>query len=171
MAIQIVVPAMGESITEGVIATWLSKVGDLVDADQPVVEVETDKITVEVRAPSAGKLVELLAKAGDTVRVGQTIAVLDPDVVLRADAGPGHPGTAVVRGASAVAGRAVFFAGPDRTTHDVWVDGHPGVVVTVGSDVVAIMRFAVLDDRVVAVDAVVDPARLRHLEVPLPPPT
>jgi 2-oxoglutarate dehydrogenase E2 component (dihydrolipoamide succinyltransferase) len=94
MAIQIVVPAMGESITEGVIATWLSKVGDFVDADQPVVEVETDKITVEIRAPAAGKLLEQLASAGDTVKVGQVIGALDSEASAGGSAKPPEPAKA-----------------------------------------------------------------------------
>jgi 2-oxoglutarate dehydrogenase E2 component (dihydrolipoamide succinyltransferase) len=78
MPIDIIVPVMGESVTEGVIATWLSRVGDFVAGDQPVVEVETDKITVEVPAPAAGTLVEQRVKAGDTVRVGQVIGRIEP---------------------------------------------------------------------------------------------
>ena len=54
MAVEIRVPQMGESVTEGVIAQWLKNEGDSVAADEPVVEVETDKITVEIPAPSAG---------------------------------------------------------------------------------------------------------------------
>jgi 2-oxoglutarate dehydrogenase E2 component (dihydrolipoamide succinyltransferase) len=79
MAIEIRVPKMGESVTEGVIAKWLKQVGDAVAADEPVVEVETDKITIEVPAPSAGVLVKQAVREGDTVGVDDVIGVIDPD--------------------------------------------------------------------------------------------
>ena len=60
--IDIVVPALGESITEAIVARWLSNVGQSVAVSQPLVELETDKITVEVPAPSAGVLVEQLVE-------------------------------------------------------------------------------------------------------------
>jgi 2-oxoglutarate dehydrogenase E2 component (dihydrolipoamide succinyltransferase) len=70
---------MGESVTEGVIAQWLKKVGDAVAADEPIVEVETDKITVEVPAPSAGVLLEQSVQEGDTVAVGDVLGRIDAD--------------------------------------------------------------------------------------------
>ncbi len=73
MTIQIIVPQMGESITEGVISKWLKAEGDAVAADEPVIEVETDKITVEVPAPGAGVLAKQSVAVGDTVAVGQTL--------------------------------------------------------------------------------------------------
>jgi 2-oxoglutarate dehydrogenase E2 component (dihydrolipoamide succinyltransferase) len=83
MAIEIRVPQMGESVTEGVIAQWLKQVGEAVAADEPVVEVETDKITVEVPAPAAGVLVRQVVRQGDTVAVGDVIGVID----FRAESG------------------------------------------------------------------------------------
>lgn len=77
MTIQIRVPQMGESITEGVISRWLKAEGDLVAVDEPVVEVETDKITVEVPAPSAGRLAKQSVAVGATVVVGQTLGEID----------------------------------------------------------------------------------------------
>ncbi|MCR9159823.1 MAG: 2-oxoglutarate dehydrogenase complex dihydrolipoyllysine-residue succinyltransferase [Nannocystaceae bacterium] len=79
MAIDILVPQMGESVTEGVIAQWLKNEGDTVSADEPLVEVETDKITVEVPAPSAGVLTKQSAGEGDTVNVGDIIGSIDAD--------------------------------------------------------------------------------------------
>jgi 2-oxoglutarate dehydrogenase E2 component (dihydrolipoamide succinyltransferase) len=79
MAIEIRVPKMGESVTEGVIAKWLKQVGEAIAADEPVVGVETDKITIEVPAPSAGVLVKQAVREGDTVGVGDVIGVIDPD--------------------------------------------------------------------------------------------
>ncbi|MEM7159354.1 MAG: 2-oxoglutarate dehydrogenase complex dihydrolipoyllysine-residue succinyltransferase [Myxococcota bacterium] len=77
MSTEIRVPQMGESVTEGVIAQWLKRKGDTVAADEPVIEVETDKITVEVPAPAAGVLVELSVSEGDTVGVGDILGKID----------------------------------------------------------------------------------------------
>jgi 2-oxoglutarate dehydrogenase E2 component (dihydrolipoamide succinyltransferase) len=77
MTVSIRIPQMGESVTEGVIARWLKAEGDTVAADEPVVEVETDKITVEVPAPSAGVLARQSVAEGATVGVGQTIGEID----------------------------------------------------------------------------------------------
>ncbi|MEW6090956.1 MAG: 2-oxoglutarate dehydrogenase complex dihydrolipoyllysine-residue succinyltransferase [Pseudomonadota bacterium] len=70
MATEIRVPTLGESVTEATVAKWFKKPGDAVQADEPLVELETDKVTVEVPAPSAGILSEIIAKDGDTVEVG-----------------------------------------------------------------------------------------------------
>jgi 2-oxoglutarate dehydrogenase E2 component (dihydrolipoamide succinyltransferase) len=86
MAIEIRVPQMGESVTEGVIAQWLKQVGDVVAADEPVVEVETDKITVEVPAPAGGVLVKQSVRQGDTVGVGDVIGAIDPEARASAPA-------------------------------------------------------------------------------------
>ena len=64
MATEIVVPALGESITEATVAKWLKKVGDAVAADEPLVELETDKVTLEVHAPAAGTLGEITRRGG-----------------------------------------------------------------------------------------------------------
>lgn len=87
---QVKVPELGESITEAIIATWLRGVGEYVNADDPIVELETDKITVEVPAPSAGVLVELMGDEGSTVNVGALIATIDAE----ASAPAGAPTTA-----------------------------------------------------------------------------
>lgn len=70
MATEIRVPTLGESVTEATIAQWFKKPGDAVNADEPLVELETDKVTVEVPAPVAGKLDSIDVKEGDTVEVG-----------------------------------------------------------------------------------------------------
>ena len=70
MATEIRVPTLGESVTEATVAKWFKKPGDSVSADEPLVELETDKVTVEVPAPSAGVLSEIVAKDGETVEVG-----------------------------------------------------------------------------------------------------
>ncbi|KZK87359.1 Dihydrolipoyllysine-residue succinyltransferase component of 2-oxoglutarate dehydrogenase complex [Pseudovibrio sp. Ad13] len=70
MATEIRVPTLGESVTEATIAQWFKKPGDAVNADEPLVELETDKVTVEVPAPVAGKLDSIDVKEGETVEVG-----------------------------------------------------------------------------------------------------
>jgi 2-oxoglutarate dehydrogenase E2 component (dihydrolipoamide succinyltransferase) len=67
---EIRVPTLGESVTEATISRWFKKAGDAVAVDEPLVELETDKVTIEVPAPSAGTLGEIVAKDGETVAVG-----------------------------------------------------------------------------------------------------
>src|ERR1700694_6041797 len=67
---EIRVPTLGESVTEATIGRWFKKAGDAVAVDEPLVELETDKVTIEVPAPSAGILGEIAAKDGETVAVG-----------------------------------------------------------------------------------------------------
>jgi 2-oxoglutarate dehydrogenase E2 component (dihydrolipoamide succinyltransferase) len=70
MATEIRVPTLGESVSEATVGTWFKKVGDTVKADEPIVELETDKVTVEVPAPASGVLTEILAANGETVGLG-----------------------------------------------------------------------------------------------------
>src|ERR1700738_4997910 len=67
---EIRVPTLGESVTEATIGRWFKKAGEAVAVDEPLVELETDKVTIEVPAPSAGTLSEIVAKDGETVAVG-----------------------------------------------------------------------------------------------------
>jgi 2-oxoglutarate dehydrogenase E2 component (dihydrolipoamide succinyltransferase) len=73
MATEIRVPTLGESVTEATIGKWFKKAGDAVKADEPLVELETDKVTVEVPAPAAGVLAEIIAKDGETVTIGAVL--------------------------------------------------------------------------------------------------
>lgn len=77
MAQDVVIPALGESITEATVGQWLKKVGDAVAADEPIVSLETDKVAVEVPSPVAGVLTAHLAAEGDTVTVGSVIASIE----------------------------------------------------------------------------------------------
>ncbi len=76
MAIEIKVPTLGESVTEATIAKWFKQPGEAVTADEPLVELETDKVTVEVPAPASGMLESIVAKDGDTVGVGALLGTL-----------------------------------------------------------------------------------------------
>src|SRR5215211_6934402 len=78
-SVQITMPQMGESVTEGTVLGWLKQVGDRVEADEPLVEVSTDKVDAEVPAPTAGTLVKILAEADETVQVGSVLGEIEPD--------------------------------------------------------------------------------------------
>src|SRR5688500_15614504 len=78
-SVQITMPQMGESVTEGTILGWLKEVGDRVEADEPLVEVSTDKVDAEIPAPAAGTLVKILAEADETVQVGSVLGEIEPD--------------------------------------------------------------------------------------------
>jgi 2-oxoglutarate dehydrogenase E2 component (dihydrolipoamide succinyltransferase) len=77
MAKEIRVPALGESVTEATIAKWFRQAGDAVKADEPLVELETDKVTVEVPAPASGKLSSIDAAPGTTVNVGALLGMIE----------------------------------------------------------------------------------------------
>ncbi|HTB40540.1 MAG TPA: biotin/lipoyl-containing protein, partial [Reyranella sp.] len=77
MAVEIKVPALGESVTEATVAKWLVKAGDTVTIDQPLCELETDKVTVEVNASVAGSVVDLAVAEGTTVQVGGVLCHIE----------------------------------------------------------------------------------------------
>ena len=86
MPVEIVVPPLGESISEAVIGKWNKKVGDAVKNEESLVVLETDKVTVEVPAPSAGVITDIKVKQGDSVKVGAVIAVIDAAGAVKAAA-------------------------------------------------------------------------------------
>ncbi|MYG53458.1 MAG: 2-oxoglutarate dehydrogenase complex dihydrolipoyllysine-residue succinyltransferase, partial [Rhodospirillaceae bacterium] len=90
MTVDIKVPALGESVTEAEVAKWYKQVGDAVDADEPLVELETDKVTLEVNAPAAGVLAEILAAEGAEVEVGAMLGRID-EAGAGAAAAPARP--------------------------------------------------------------------------------
>ena len=77
MAVEIKVPALGESVTEATVAKWLVKAGDTVTIDQPLCELEADKVTVEVNATVAGSIVDLAVAEGATVQVGGVLCHIE----------------------------------------------------------------------------------------------
>ena len=76
MSNQILVPALGESVTEVTVSKWFKQIGEKVDSDEPLVELETDKVNVEVPSPKAGTLSSIKAKEGDTVEVGSLLGLI-----------------------------------------------------------------------------------------------
>jgi 2-oxoglutarate dehydrogenase E2 component (dihydrolipoamide succinyltransferase) len=96
---EIRVPTLGESVTEATIGRWFKKTGDAVAVDEPLVELETDKVTIEVPAPSAGTLGEIVAKDGETVAVGALLGQITegagkPAAAKPAEAAPAKPAAA-----------------------------------------------------------------------------
>ena len=83
MAIEIKVPSVGESITEGSIARWIKKNGDVVRLDEPIFELETEKASTEVPAPAAGKL-SIKTPEGSKVAIGAVVGSIDPSDVVAA---------------------------------------------------------------------------------------
>ena len=77
MSNKILVPTLGESVTEATVSKWLKTQGDSVTADEPVVELETDKVNVEVPAPSNGVLDNISVKEGETVNVGSVLGIIN----------------------------------------------------------------------------------------------
>ncbi len=83
-----VMPKMGESITEGTIVKWLKKAGDIVKKDEIILEISTDKVDSEIPTPIAGKIAEILAKEGETVAVGKVIARIDSETMATTTGSP-----------------------------------------------------------------------------------
>lgn len=77
--VEVEMPQMGESVMEGTVIEWAKKVGDQIKEDETLLEIATDKVDTEVPSPQAGILVEILAEEGDTIEVGQAIAVIETD--------------------------------------------------------------------------------------------
>ena len=80
MATEIKVPVLGESISEATVTTWLKSVGDTVAADEPILELETDKVTLEVNAPASGTLTDIVANAGSDVEVDSLLGMIGEGV-------------------------------------------------------------------------------------------
>ena len=76
MSTSVTLPALGESVTEGTVSRWLKQVGDTVEADEPFLEVSTDKVDTEIPSPASGVLLEIKAQEDETVEVGAVLAVI-----------------------------------------------------------------------------------------------
>src|SRR5882762_743028 len=89
--VDIRVPILGESVTEATIGKWFKKPGEAVAVDEPLVELETDKVTIEVPAPAAGVLSDIAAKDGETVAVGALLGQIKEGAGAPATAKPAAP--------------------------------------------------------------------------------
>jgi 2-oxoglutarate dehydrogenase E2 component (dihydrolipoamide succinyltransferase) len=106
MATDIKIPAVGESITEGTILSWLVATGEAVAVDQPILELETDKVTAEIPSPVAGVLTEQLFGEGDDVEIGAVVARVDEGATAAAGAAEKTYESASALGSTAAAGAA-----------------------------------------------------------------
>src|SRR5438132_1012109 len=93
MSVDLKVPQLGESITEAVVGKWNKNVGDAVALDEPVVVLETDKVTVDVQAPAAGAIAAITHQTGDKVKIGDVLGSINP--------GAGATAPAIVQKAAA----------------------------------------------------------------------
>src|SRR6516164_699398 len=100
---EIRVPALGESVTEATIGKWFKHPGDAVAVDEPLVELETDKVTIEVPAPAAGVLAQIAAKDGETVAVGALLGEIQDGVGAAAAKPAAKPAQASAPAAAAPA--------------------------------------------------------------------
>src|SRR5512143_2012474 len=110
----LVVPPLGESITEAVVSVWLKQVGDTVAADEPVAELETDKVTVQLPSPVAGVLAAQAVAVGATVKVGDVIGSAQPGSAT-AEAKPAAKPAVPSQPAAAAARAPVATAAPAAT--------------------------------------------------------
>ncbi|MFC6375602.1 biotin/lipoyl-containing protein, partial [Nonomuraea thailandensis] len=85
MPVSVQMPQLGESVTEGTVTRWLKKEGERVEADEPLLEVSTDKVDTEIPSPSAGVLTKIVVAEDETVEVGAELAIIDEN---------GQPGAA-----------------------------------------------------------------------------
>ncbi|MDX3858962.1 biotin/lipoyl-containing protein, partial [Streptomyces europaeiscabiei] len=100
----VVLPALGESVTEGTVTRWLKEVGDSVEADEPLLEVSTDKVDTEIPAPTSGVLLEIVVAEDETAEVGAKLAVIGaPGAAPAAAPAPAAPAPAPAAAAPAPA--------------------------------------------------------------------
>jgi 2-oxoglutarate dehydrogenase E2 component (dihydrolipoamide succinyltransferase) len=165
MATEIRVPTLGESVSEATIGTWFKKVGDTVKADEPLVELETDKVTVEVPSPVSGVLTEIVAQNGETVGLGALLgqiaegaagsagaAAPTPAAALAPVAAPAAAAPAPVASAMPAAPAAAKLAADNNiSTADVDGSGKRGQVLK--GDVIAAIAKGVSAPAPVAVPA------------------
>jgi pyruvate/2-oxoglutarate dehydrogenase complex dihydrolipoamide acyltransferase (E2) component len=116
MSIEVELPSLGESVFEGTIARWLVSEGEVVEVDQPIVEVTTDKVDAEIPAPSAGMIEQILVAEGDVVEIGAVLARIDPDA--KPNAAPSTE-PAKIPGAEPVVSAGAGASSDDSTPTDV----------------------------------------------------
>src|SRR5271165_1854313 len=169
MAIEIRVPPLGESISEATVGKWFKKAGEPVRADEPLVELETDKVTLEVNAPGAGVLSEITAETGQTVAIGALLGQLSGGAAAPAAApAPASATKAAAAPATAMppAPSAAKIAAEDRIDlSSVAGSGRRGQVLK--GDVLAVAAAANASAPVVAPAPVQAPAPLPAAPLPL----
>ncbi|MEM0929254.1 MAG: 2-oxoglutarate dehydrogenase complex dihydrolipoyllysine-residue succinyltransferase [Pseudomonadota bacterium] len=143
--VEIRVPALGESVTEATIGQWLKKEGDSVSADEPVVELETDKVSVEVPAPAAGVLSKITAKEGDTVELDALLGEIG-------EANGAAPAPSNGAAAPAPAPAAASSEGGERVEITAPSSGESVTEADIGEWLVKVGDFVKVDDPVVSLE-------------------
>ncbi|WP_420101107.1 2-oxoglutarate dehydrogenase complex dihydrolipoyllysine-residue succinyltransferase [Bosea sp. (in: a-proteobacteria)] len=138
MATEIRVPTLGESVTEATIGKWFKKPGEAVKADEPLVELETDKVTLEVNAPAAGVLGEIVAKEGETVGVNALLGSIGEGGGAAAAPAPKKDETAVAQ----ASGKAGSGSVADAVQKTAAVAGEPQPAVKAADSGPAVSRLA-----------------------------
>jgi 2-oxoglutarate dehydrogenase E2 component (dihydrolipoamide succinyltransferase) len=128
MALELKVPEVGESITEVMIGTWKKQEGDAVAADDSIVEIESDKATVELPAPTAGRVTKILKASGEKALVGEVIGYLEPAAAGTATVPPARPSVAPTAAPTAAVGPARVMPAAARVLGEAGVSaaGLPG---------------------------------------------
>src|SRR5579862_287282 len=113
MAVEVVMPQMGESIFEGTVTKWLKKPGDRVERDEPLFEISTDKVDAEIQSPASGILQQILVSEGQTVPIRTIVALIEgagsaeTPGPAAAESAPAAPAAGAASGAASGASRAV----------------------------------------------------------------
>ena len=113
-SVSVTLPALGESVTEGTVTRWLKQVGDSVEADEPLLEVSTDKVDTEVPSPAAGTLLSITAQEDDSVEVGGELGVIGDSADPPGDSGDAAPDDAAPNGGASKAGSRAGRRGAGR---------------------------------------------------------
>ena len=133
MSTSVTLPALGESVTEGTISRWLKQVGDTVEADEPLLEVSTDKVDTEIPSPAAGVLSRIVVGEDETAEVGSELAVIDGEGDS-SGGGSGGGGTAGSRAELTAVQLGVLAA---DSLPDPVLPGSPGPATTPLAEAVA----------------------------------
>ncbi|MEM9810761.1 MAG: 2-oxoglutarate dehydrogenase complex dihydrolipoyllysine-residue succinyltransferase [Pseudomonadota bacterium] len=145
--VEIRVPALGESVTEATIGQWLKKEGDTVTADEPVVELETDKVSVEVPAPAAGVLSKITAKEGDTVELDALLGEIGGDA-----AASSNGSSAPQSEAKAAPAQPAASGGGERVEITAPSSGESVTEADIGEWLVKVGDFVKADDPIVSLE-------------------
>ncbi len=127
MAIDIVVPNLGESVTEGTVSVWLKKPGEAVAADETLLELETDKATLEIPAPAAGVLSEILVAEGEDVEIGALLGRIEPGVAPAAEPEAAEEVKAAVESPAPALAAPADVSGTSEATRAVAASGPAGL--------------------------------------------
>jgi len=174
MSIELIIPPLGESISEAVVAKWLKPVGAKVNVDDPLAELETDKVTVTLPAPSAGVLVEQLVQVGASVRVGASIGRIDPSAQPSAQPTAQPTATTATKAAPAPSEAQAAPPAPVATPSPPVATPAPAMASTTVRPALSpntrkLLREQGLDPTAVTVTPPVSPARAASVKIPTVP--